>query len=135
MPTWSHRLGYLPLALGALFLETACKSSPASPGTPASIAIVNRSNLKYNFGVAIFTTPAQSDTLSRSNGNDSVCTQVPAAGNAYEVFYGSPVDTADPPLQTQVIIGGESNGWLLFFGPKAVGNDTLEMTLTATGAC
>jgi len=122
------------LLLVAGTMGVACKSTDA-PATPPKVAVVNRSNLAYTFGVVAFTTPTQTDTLVHSAGNDSVCLAMPAVGDAYEVFYGLPADTTNPHLETQVFIGSASPGWELFFGPKAAGNDTLEITLSAAGAC
>lgn len=121
-------------AVGAA-LFAACKTQPTGPGEPPALAIVNRSHLAYKFGVAIFTTPVQSDTLQHSTGDDSICTQIPAAGDAYEVLFGTPDSAKYPPLQTQVFVGGSAHGWVLFFGPKAVGNDTLVLTLSPSVAC
>lgn len=126
------RVGVLALLLG---LPVACKNSATGLGDPTALAIVNRSNLAYRFGVAIFTQPAQSDTLTHSTGNDSVCTQIPAAGNAYEVLFGVPDDTTNPHLLTQVFTGGVARGLVLYFGPKAVGNDTIVLTLSPSTPC
>ena len=122
------------LGLGVALIAVGCKSTDSTE-TPPKAAIVNRSNLAYTFGVVAFTTPTRTDTLTHSTGDDSVCVAMPAAGNAFEVFYGLPADTANPHLETQVFIGSEAPGWELYFGPKAAGNDTLEVTLSATVGC
>jgi len=119
--------------LAALFV--ACKTQPTGPGTPPALAIVNRSHAAYTFGVSVLTGTKQVDTLQHSTGNDSVCTSLPAVGNAYEVLFATPDDSLNPPLETQVFAGSASTGWVLFFGPKAVGNDTLVLTLSASGVC
>ena len=123
------------LLLGMAACALACKSDSAGPSTPPAIAIVNRSNAVYAFGVYILAGPTQVDTLQHSTGNDSVCTTIPAAGSDYEQAFGAPGDTANPKITSQLFVGSTSKGWLLHFGPKAVGNDTLVLTLTAANAC
>jgi len=125
----------LVLALAAAGFTSGCKSTDA-PATPPRVAIVNRTNVAYTFGVVAFTTPTQTDTLTHSTGNDSVCLAMPAVGDAYETFYGTPADTANKAdLTTQVIIGSASPGWELLFAPQSAGSDTLVISLYATSAC
>ena len=121
-----------PLAL-IVFLG-ACKSSPTTPATPPTVAVVNRSGLAYTLGVAVFTNPSRADTLAHSTGSDSVCVQMPAAGDALEAFFGIPVDTLDPHQVTQVFQGSSATGWLLFYGK--VGTDTvITFTASPTSPC
>lgn len=123
------------LPLFPLLLLGGCKTAPTTPATPPTVAIVNRSGLAYIFGVVVFSSPSRADTLTTSTGADSVCVQMPAAGDALEVFYGVPLDTLDPRLQTALFQGSASAGWLLFFGRTATTGDTIEFNLSGVGHC